>query len=217
MIAQDPVGPGSLWESRFVALDRLANCACLPRRQAHELEIEGQVDLVELLTIVRHQTLNRQIQFADEHALAVALGQYPHLLHNAMHARLVYDVVFSQAGIGGITWLPQRIRRIITELLIFEKHLERVYAEAIDTPLQPEMQDFIHRLTDFGVAPVEIRLFHVVHVQVVLPGEFIELPGWPAKPAHPSIGGTTIGSRISPDVPVSFLVNPARPRLLEPG
>src|SRR3989442_4692957 len=117
MIAQDPVGPGSLGESRFVALDRLANGACLPRRQANELEIEGQVDLVELLTIVRHQTLYWQIQFADEHALAVVLGQYPHLLHNVMHARLVYDVVFLQAGILGVTSLPQRIRRVITELL----------------------------------------------------------------------------------------------------
>src|SRR5947209_14901009 len=65
MIAQDPVGPGSLGESRFVALDRLANGACLPRRQVHELEIEGQVDLVELLPIVGHQALYWQIQFAD--------------------------------------------------------------------------------------------------------------------------------------------------------
>src|SRR2546421_9672211 len=119
MIAQDPVGPGSLGESRFVALDRLANGACLPCRQADELEIEGQVDLVELLTIVRHQTLYWQIQFADEHALTVGLGDQPHLLHNVMHARLVYDVVFLQAGIWGITRLSQPICRIITEMLIF--------------------------------------------------------------------------------------------------
>ena len=94
-----------------------------------------------------------------------------------MHARLVYDEVFYQTGIGGIAWLPRWIDRVIAQLLILEEHLKGVDAEAIDTPLQPEVQDLIHRLTDFGVAPVEIRLFHIVHVKVILPGVFIELPG----------------------------------------
>src|SRR2546421_7066042 len=121
MIAQDPVGPGSLGESCFVALDRLANGACLPRRQAHELEIEGQVDLVELLAIVRHQTLYWQVQFADEHALAVVLGQYPHLLHNVMQSRLVYDEVLLQAGIWEVPAVVERSRLMNTGFVIVAK------------------------------------------------------------------------------------------------
>src|ERR1051326_9441334 len=120
MIAQDPVGPGSLGESRFVALDGLTNGACLPRRQAHELEIEGQVDLIELLAVVWHQTLYRQVQFANEHALTIVLAQCSHLLHDDMHTWLIYNVVFMQASIGRIASLPLWIHRIITDLLIFE-------------------------------------------------------------------------------------------------
>src|SRR6266568_4955004 len=136
MIAQDPIGPGFLGQSRFVTLDSLTNGACFPGRHGHELEIEGEVNFVELLAVVRHQTLYRKIQFADEHALRVVLGQCPHFLHDAMHAWLVYDVVLYQACIWGITWFPEGIQRIITELLILEKHLERVYTEAINATVE---------------------------------------------------------------------------------
>src|SRR5438132_7769635 len=177
MIAQDPIGPGFLGQSCFVTLDSLTNGACFPGRHGHELEIEGEVNFVELLAVVRHQTLQWQIEVADEHALTIAFGQSTHLLHNSMHARLVYDVVFQQAGIEGITWLPQRIHRIITELLILEKHLERVYTEAINAPVEPEAHNIKHRLAYLGITPIQIRLFHIVQMQVVLPSEFIELPG----------------------------------------
>src|SRR5438128_1386455 len=120
MIAQDPVGPGSFGQSGFIRIDYLANGTGFPGRHGHELEIEGQVDFVEPLTIVRHQTLYWQIQFADEHALTVVLGQCPHLLHDAMHARLVYDVVFYQTGIGGIAWPALWMHRVIAEWLILE-------------------------------------------------------------------------------------------------
>ena len=39
-------------------------------------------------------------------------------------------------------------------MLILEQHLKGVDAEAIDPPLQPEAQDLIHLLTDFGVNSV---------------------------------------------------------------
>src|SRR5579884_1850953 len=210
MIAQDPVGPGSRWESRFVGIDRLVNDACLPCWQVDELEIKGQVDLVELLTIVRHQLLDRQIQFANEHALTILLGQCTHLLHDGMHPWLVDGVLFYHTRIGEIAWLPGWIDSVIAEVLILEEHFQRVYTKAINTSLQPEAQDLIHSLTNVGVAPIQIRLFYIIGVQVVLPGLLIKLPGWPAKPAHPVIGRTTIGSRIAPDVPVAFPVRPAR-------
>ncbi len=134
-----------------------------------------------------------------------------------MDARLVLRVEAYLTSRRVIARLPIRVHRIIAELLIFEQQPEHIDTEAIDPSVQPEVQDIIHRLAHLLIAPVQIRLFHIEQVQVVLPGVFIELPGRPAKPAGPVIGRTTIGSRISPDVPVAFLVGAVGTRLLEPG
>src|SRR5205085_1074108 len=109
-------------------------------------------------------------------------------------------------SIRGVTWLPMWVHWVITELLILEQQPEDIDAEAIDSPVEPEAQDIIHDLAHSGIAPVQIGLFHIVQVQVVLPGVFIELPGRTAEIAGPVIGRTTIRSRVSPDVPVAFLV-----------
>src|SRR5207247_7430082 len=50
-----------------------------------------------------------------------------------------------------------------------------------------------------------------------LPGLLIELPGSAAKQARPVIGRATARRWIAPDVPVTFLVCPARTCLLKPG
>src|SRR5439155_12346371 len=50
-----------------------------------------------------------------------------------------------------------------------------------------------------------------------LPGLLVELPGGTPEIAGPVIRRSTIGSRISPDVPVAFLVRAAGPCFLKPG
>src|SRR5438552_1187746 len=106
MIAQNPVGPGPSWESSFIRIDYLAKSTGLPSRQRHKLEIEGQVNLVELLAVVLHHMLHWQIELADEHALAIAIHHGTHLSHDLMNARLVLRVAAQLASIGPITRLP---------------------------------------------------------------------------------------------------------------
>ena len=123
-----------------------------------------------------------------------------------MHIRQVSRVETHLASGRRITRLPIWVHRVITELLIFEQHPEHIDAEAIDAPVEPEAQDIIHRLAHLEIAPVEIGLLHIEQVQVVLSALFVEVPGRTAKPARPVIRGTTIRSRVAPDVPVAFLV-----------
>src|SRR5215471_7861572 len=175
------------------------------------------MNLVKLLAVVPHHTLHRQIKLTDEHALAIAIRYGTHLSHDLVYAWQVLVVVAQLASSGWITRLPNRIHRIITELLILEQPRKYVDAETIDATVEPEAQDIIHSLANLLVAPVQIRLFHIELVQVVLPGVFIELPGRPVKSADPVIGWTSIGGRITPGIPVAFFVVAARTRQLEPG
>src|SRR5437588_3190791 len=177
MIAQHLVGPGTLWKSTFIGIDHLANSMSFPGRHGHELEIEGQMNLVELLTVVLHQALHWQIQLTDEYALAIAIHHGTHLSHDLMDTRLIQSVEALLASIGWITRLPIVVHRVIAQLLIFEQPAEEVDAEAIDATVEPEAQDIVHGLAHLLIAPVQIRLFHIEEVQVVLPGLLIELPG----------------------------------------
>src|SRR5258708_1631822 len=217
MIAQHPVGPGPSWKSTFIRIDDLANSTGLRVWHCNGLDSDTAMNLIELLAVLLVPTLHWQIEFADEHALAIAIHDGTHLSHDLVYARLVSRVAAQPAISGWITWLPLRIHRVIAELLILEQTRECVNAEAIDPSVQPEAQDIIHRLAHLLIAPIQIRLFHIEQVQVILPGVFIELPGRLAKPAHPVIGGTAIGGWVSPDVPGAFLVGAALPCLLEPG
>src|SRR5437660_4616953 len=92
MIAQHPVGPGSQRQRRFIGLDHLANGSSLPRAHGHQLKIEGQMSLVELLTIVVQQTCERKIDLSDQDAFDVLVHNGAHLLHNLVDARLVLSV-----------------------------------------------------------------------------------------------------------------------------
>src|SRR5579859_1283395 len=116
-----------------------------------------------------------------------------------------------------ITRCPQRIQWIITKVLILEQHLQGVNAEAINATVKPEAHHAIHLLAHPRIAPVEIRLFHIIDVQVVLPAAFIELPSRPIKPAGPVIRRTTIGGGVAPDIPIALLVRAAGSRFHKPG
>src|SRR5947209_4865592 len=106
MIAQYPVGPGALGQGRFIGFNHLANGSSLPGRHGHELEVEGQVSLVELRAVVRHQAGNRQIDLTDEYALAIVIQNGTHLSHNLMYTWQVFSVASYLTGSRRITWLP---------------------------------------------------------------------------------------------------------------
>src|SRR5713226_471283 len=104
-----------------------------------------------------------------------------------MNAWLIFSIVSELASRGWIARLPIGIHWIVAHLFIFDQHPEDIDAETIDATLQPEAQDIVHGLTHVGIAPVQIGLLHIKHVQVVLPCLLIELPGRPAKETGPVI------------------------------
>src|SRR5439155_22274918 len=167
MITQNPIRPSSWSKSTFIRIDYLANSTGLPGRQRHQLEIEGQVRLVKLLTIVVHQANKRQIDLADQHALSIVVHHGTHLPHDLVYTRLVFGKPSELTSIGKIAWLPIRIHGIIAKLLIFEQQPDHIHTEAIDPSLKPEAQDMIHRLADLLIVPIHVRLFHVEQLQVV--------------------------------------------------
>src|SRR5579863_3267670 len=155
MIAQNPVRPGPWGKSTFIYIDDLANSPGLPGRQRHQLEIEGQVRLVKLLTIVVYQADKRQIDLADQHALSIVIHHGTHLPHDLVYTRLVFGKPSELTSIGKIAWPPIRVHGIITKLLIFEQQPDHIHTEAINATVQPEAQDIIHRLADLLIAPIQ--------------------------------------------------------------
>src|SRR5439155_21796901 len=118
MIAQIPVGPGSCEKYTFIRIDHPVNSTRLPGWHGHQLEIEGQVNLVELFTIVPHHSLHWQIKLADENALVVRVDNGAYLSHDFVNAWLISCVEGKLARILRIARLPIRVHWIIAELLI---------------------------------------------------------------------------------------------------
>src|ERR687897_3934745 len=102
-------------------------------------------------------------------------------------------------------------------MLVFHKLPEGVHPEPVYAPLQPEAQNVHHRLPDLGIAPVEVGMLPEVGVIVVLLRLLIPLPGSTAEGALPVVGGSSIVSRVLPDVPVASGVLARGARLDEPG
>ena len=90
-------------------------------------------------------------------------------------------------------------------------------AKAVDAASEPEAHRIKHRLTDGGVAPVEVGLFFEERVEVVLPGRLVERPGRAAEDAQPVIRRAAVGAGIFPHVPVAPGILARRPRFDEPG
>src|SRR5207248_1904741 len=154
MIAQNPVGPGPQGESCFIRIDYLANSTGIPGWHGHQLKIEGQLNLVELLTVIPHHALHCQIKLADENAFVVRVYNGTHLSHDLVNVLLISRVEVELANFWRIARLPIRIHWIIAELLILEQQPQNVDAKAIDAPVEPEAQHIIHSLAHAGITPV---------------------------------------------------------------
>ena len=75
-----------------------------------------------------------------------------------------------QPAIRVVAFLPERVRRVVAEVVVLDQVVHHVDPEAVDAAVQPEAQDVQHRLLHFGVAPVEVGLLAEEGVVVVLPG-----------------------------------------------
>ena len=100
VISEHPVGPAVRWQERFVTIDRVGDGAGVPG-QFDQLKIERQVHAVALCAVVGHHSLERQIDFADHHSLAVFVEHFPHAADDVVNFRPVGVVGGEQFAVRG--------------------------------------------------------------------------------------------------------------------
>ena len=72
VIAEHPVGPCTFRQRGLILFHEPGNGVGLPRR-LQQLEIEGEMRAFEIAAVIFHQSIERQIDFADQDALLVFL------------------------------------------------------------------------------------------------------------------------------------------------
>ena len=80
-----------------------------------------------------------------------------------------------------------------------------VEPEPVDSPVEPEADDLLHRGDDLRVPPVQVGLLGVERVQVPPPGLVVAAPGGSAEGRDPVVRGPVYRR---PDVPVGVLTEP---------
>ncbi len=170
-----------------------------------ELKVERQVHAFEFRTVVRHEALERQIDFADEHAIVAlvddATQARDHILHLGAVGRVHRNLAVVRRAAGSVI----RVRRVVAELDVLDEMPEHIDAEPIDPALHPETQHVVHRCAHVRVAPVEIGLALEKGVVVVLAARLVEFPGTAAELTQPVVRWTAIGRGVAPQIPVALL------------
>jgi hypothetical protein len=157
VVSQNPVRPAAGWQSAFVVRHQLADRRRGPRRMK-QLEIERQLRAAQILSVIGHQPFDRQIDLADQHALVILIENKAHLGDNLVRLGLIGAVNLHETMNAGFVRAVVRIRRIVAQRGILDQQPDDVDAKSVDTAVEPEAQDIVHRRAHGRVAPVEVRL-----------------------------------------------------------
>ena len=175
------------------------------------MEVEGQLRAVEMrdgvflwFTVIADQRLERQIDFPDQHPVAVFIQNCPHVAHNGLRLGLI-SVEDRLAAL-----------RIVAEQIVLDQQPQDIHAEAVDAAIEPEAHCRVHRLADVGIAPVQVRLLGQERVVVELAGCGVESPRRSAEVRHPIVRRAAIWSRVAPQIPVALRVCARASRLHKP-
>ena len=165
-----------------------------------ELEHEGGVEVLE----IGGHAGGREVDLPDEERVARGLAQGP---DGRPDVRRVDRVQVLQAGVVLLQREGERLvgGRIVAQVRVLEQPVYRVDPETIDTSVEPEAHDVLHRRHDLGVAPVEVGLLGIEGVQVPAPGLLVARPGRPAERGDPVVRRLVA---VGPDVPVRVLAEP---------
>src|SRR5205823_9502270 len=93
--------------------------------------------------------------------------------------------------------------RIVAQVGIFKKCVNRIETEARHTTLVPPARHVEHRLLYGGIAPIQVRLFGIEKMVVPLIGRAIELPCRPAERGSPVIRRLVRAFAVAPHVPIA--------------
>ena len=93
MVAEHPVRPARpAGSARLVIGDDLRDRSRIPQRR-EQREIERQMGAGEVVAVVGDETVQRQIDLADQHAIVELVDHPPHLGDDLVHFRLVGGIV----------------------------------------------------------------------------------------------------------------------------
>ncbi len=145
VISKHPIRPAVRRQQRFVAVDRVGNGAGMPG-QLDQLKIERQMDAVALSAVVRDHSLERQIDFADHHPLAVFVEHSAHAADDVVDFRPVGVVGGQQLAVRRLSGLVSRVRQVIAKLVVLDDVPDHVDAKPIDAAIEPEPQHVEHGL-----------------------------------------------------------------------
>src|SRR4029077_14007295 len=134
----------------------------------NKCKIEWQLRAFEIFAVIKDQSTERQVDFADENALGGGIKHRTHFRNQLMNFRLV-GIVERQVSIDrrlvraiiGIWW-------IVTEVGVFNQKPKDVYPKAINAATEPKLQHPQHRIANLRIPPVQIGLLRKETVQIKL-------------------------------------------------
>ena len=94
--------------------------------------------------------------------------------------------------------------------------VERIEAEAVDAPVEPEAHGVQQRILHGAVVHVELGLAGEELVHIILPAARVPCPCGAAKDRLPVIGRRAIGLGVGPDIPVGLVTGLAGATVHEP-
>jgi hypothetical protein len=123
-----------------------------------------------------------------------------HVSGAAVEVELAVDVAVRPAELQ----VPVDVGRVVAELRVFADDVGAVDAEPVDPTVEPALGHVEHGLPDFGVVPVEVGHAVQVGMQGILTGRWVPGPGRSAPVGQPVVGWPTVGSWVTPDIPLAF-------------
>ena len=154
----------------------------------------------------------------DGELVAIGVDQRAHPLDKAgdVGMRLVVDFQLEierpRARLAGVGR-----GRIVAQLRIVHREIDRVHAKAVDAAIKPEAQHVQQGCLHRRVVHVELRLLLQEIVHVILAAPRVPGPGRAAEDRLPVARRAAVGLGIGPDIPGGLVGVGARAAVDEPG
>ena len=148
-----------------------------------------------------------QRHLADHDPFALVVVEHtPNASQELMRARML---------VGADDVEMSELVRSVRQPLVLSDQMDDIGAKAVDTTIEPETEDAVHRLDDLCLGPVEVGLLGEEEVEIPLPRCGVPCPRRPTE-RRPPVVRRLVAQTISPDVPVAPRRITRRPRLEKP-